>query len=111
MRVFLHQEVSEAVAAELFGRILEEHKYDYSIESQDGNNVVLKHDFLKTYATLNQKGTLVYGVENAPDAAVAASTLQRVQGVLLDETKGLFTQAAAPLAEAPAEEAEAAGTH
>ncbi len=111
MRVFLHQEVSEVAAAELFGKIVEEHKYDYTVESEAGNNVVLKHDFLKTFATLNQKGTLVYGVENAPDAATATSTLQRVQGVLLDEAKGLFTQAAAPLADAPAEEAEAAGTH
>lgn len=75
VKYYLHESAGEGEAAELFEMILEEHLYEYELVSRDGNNVVLKHEFLKTFLSLNQVGRFVYGLEDAPDVQAVAREL------------------------------------
>lgn len=84
MRYFIHEAASEADAADLLEKILEEQQWDYTLVSRDGNKVVLKHDFLKTYFTINQSGVYVFGVEQAPDQAEASQSLEDLAAKLFD---------------------------
>lgn len=84
-RYYLHESASEEEAVSLFESILEEHEWDYTLVSRDGNNVVMKHEFLKTIFTLNQSGAFVFGVDGAADEAGAAAAVDELAAKLFED--------------------------
>ncbi len=84
-KYFLHEAGSEDAAAELFDQIIEEHSYEYSLVSRDGNDAVMKHKFLETYFTLNQSGPYVFGIDGATDEAQANQSLDALAQKLFNE--------------------------
>ena len=88
LRYYLHQARDEAAAAALFDKLLENHLLDYTLVERDGNNVILKHQFLDSFLTLHQTGNLVFGVDVAPDVATAEEALGTLRNVLLHDESG-----------------------
>ena len=84
-KYFLHEAASEEDASELFDQIVEEHSYEYTLVSRDGDHVVMKHDFLETFFTLNQNGRFVFGIDGAPDEAHATKSLDALAAKLSEE--------------------------
>ncbi|MCH7909580.1 MAG: hypothetical protein IIB38_08190 [Candidatus Hydrogenedentes bacterium] len=84
-KYYLHEAGSEQKAIKLFDQIMEEHLYEYTLVSRDGNNAVMKHDFLETYFTLNQKGRYVFGIDGAADEDQAIQALDALAAKLSDE--------------------------
>lgn len=81
-RYFFHEDTSETAAAELFDMILEEQLYEYTLVERNGNRCVLKHEFMKTFMILNQRGPFVYGIDGAPDGDQAATSQEALERVL-----------------------------
>ena len=81
---FVHEAASEDEAIELVDQILEEHQWDYTLVSREGTRAVLQHSFLKTYFAIDHAGTLVYGVDQAPDEQNASQSLETLAGKLFD---------------------------
>lgn len=84
-KYFLHEAASEAEASELFDQIMEEHSYEYTLVSSEGNHAVMKHDFLETFFTLNRNGRFVFGIDGAPDEGQAAKSLDALAETLSEE--------------------------
>ena len=84
-KYFLHEAASEAEATDLFDRIVEEHSYDYTLVSRDGDHAVMKHDFLETFFTLNRNGRFVFGIDGAPDEAHATKSLDALAAKLSED--------------------------
>jgi len=84
MKMFVHEAASEEDAATLIDRILEEHQWDYSVVEQDNTRTVLKHDFLETFFVIDRRGTLVYGVDHAPDHERAIGSLDEFAAEVFD---------------------------
>lgn len=92
-RYYIHEAAATADAAALFEQILEEHLYDYTLVSREGNNALLKHEFLKTYFTLNQQDRFVFGIDGPATEDDAAAALNALREIIASE-----------VGEAPAEE-------
>jgi len=87
-RYFVHTAADEAAAADLLTKLIENNKYDYVVVIDGEEGVLMKHAFLETYMTLSRRGRHVFGVENAPDDAVAAACRDKLAGVLHGEAEG-----------------------
>ncbi len=81
-RYFIHEAASAEEAAKLLGQILEEHQWDYTVVSKEGNRAVLQHNFLKTYFSIEQRDSFVYGIDQAPDTTDAAQSLEALAAKL-----------------------------
>ena len=72
MQFYVHAAEDEITAQALFSELLAAHtEWDYAVVDQQAAGAVLKHKFLETYLTLHQRGTLIFGVEYAPNAEAA----------------------------------------
>ncbi len=79
---FVHEAASEEEAIKLIDQILQEHQWDYTLVSREGTRAVLQHDFLKNYFSIDHTGTLVYGVDQAPNEQDASQTLETLAAKL-----------------------------
>jgi hypothetical protein len=82
---FVHDAASEEEAVKLIDQILEEHAWDYTLVSREGTRAVMQHNFLKNYFSIDHSGTLVYGVDQAPDEQDASQSLETLAAKLFDE--------------------------
>ena len=85
VKYFIHESEDPESAKTLFDQILEEHLYEFSLVEREDTDVFLKHEFLKSFATLNHSGKWVYGLEGAPTEELARHTLSAFQEILLDD--------------------------
>jgi len=86
LKYFLHEEPGESAASSLFGQIMEEHEFEYDIISQEESDVMMKHDFLKTFNTMNKLGSFVYGVEGAKTQDEAEAALNKLKSLISERT-------------------------
>ncbi len=84
---FVHEASSDEEAQELFDQILEEHLYEYGMVSQADDSVLLTHEYLKTFFSLNRMGSVVYGIDGAKTGVEAADALGAFQEILLGEAE------------------------
>lgn len=89
-RFFVHEADSEEAAAGLFEEILEEHLFDLSLVTREGNDVILQHDFLKNFSTLNQNGNYVFGIDGADSRESAVQSLASFQEILLEHAQKVY---------------------
>lgn len=94
VKYFIHESENAETARALFDQILEEHLYEFSLVEQEGADVFLKHEFLKSFATLNQSGKWVYGLEGVPTEELARQTLSAFQEILLDDAAATLDESA-----------------
>jgi len=92
VKYFIHESEDAEAARSLFDQILEEHLYEFSLVEQEGTDVFLKHEFLKSFATLNQSGKWVYGLEGVPTEELARQTLSAFQEILLGDAVPAFDE-------------------
>ncbi len=81
-KYYLHDAGSEDAAKELFGKIAEEFAFENTEVSRDAQDAVYKHDFLKTFLSVNYTGQYVFGVEGAPTEDVLAEKLASLRDAL-----------------------------
>ena len=81
-KMFIHLAESPDAAKALFDLIVEEHQWDYEVVDQTDTDALYRHEFLKTFNTVNHVGSYVYGVEGMPDQDAAAQKLTMLRGVL-----------------------------
>ncbi len=84
-RAFLHTAASEDEARILFQALLEEQSYDYEVLQQSPARAILKHNFLATIHSLEQRGRYLFGVDNAPDSGSARTAHGKLRQALADE--------------------------
>jgi len=82
---YVHQAESPDAAKALFDKLLENHRYDYEVLQGTEHDVLLRHRFLDTFMTLNRRGGLVFGVDNAPEQGELQESLDTLLGALPDE--------------------------
>jgi hypothetical protein len=82
LKYFLHQEADGPGADALFGLIMEEHEFEYEILDQQASDVLMKHEFLKTFNTMNKTGSFVYGVEGAATQEEAEAAAQKLKTLI-----------------------------
>jgi hypothetical protein len=82
LKYFLHQELDDESADSLFGSIMEEHEFEFDVVSQDDSDVLMRHDFLKTFNTMNKTGSFVYGVEGAATQEEAEAAAQKLKTLI-----------------------------
>lgn len=81
-RYYLHEEAPEEAATALYKKLLENNLYDFDSVQQTDTSAVLKHKYLKTLTSLHHQGTLVFGVEGAPDQAALDLHEKKLQEAL-----------------------------
>ncbi len=81
---FVHEAANADDASKLIGQILEEHQWDYTVVSKEGSRVVLQHNFLKNYFSIEARDAFVFGVDQAPDTAEASQSLEALAAKLFD---------------------------
>jgi hypothetical protein len=79
---FVHEAASADEAAKLITQIAEEHQYDYTVVSHEGNRIIFQHNFLKTYFSIEQREAFVFGVDHAPDTGEATQSLEALAAKL-----------------------------
>ena len=84
-RFFLHEAASDEEAASLFDLIMEEHSYEYTVLTQGDTHAVMKHDFLKTFFTLNRNGRFVFGIDGAADEGQVSKSLDALAARISEE--------------------------
>jgi hypothetical protein len=82
---FVHEAASGDEATKLLAQILEEHQWDYTLVSREGNRAVLQHNFLKTYFSIEQRDAFVFGVDQAPDTEEASKSLEALAAKLFEK--------------------------
>jgi hypothetical protein len=83
-RYFIHESGDVAAAAELYRRLLEEQKWEHAVVKEDGERVILKHEFLGTFFALSRVNNLLMGIEVAATSDAARRHLDRLEGVVND---------------------------
>jgi hypothetical protein len=86
-RYFVHEATSAVTARELYERLLEEQKNEYSVVEESSAGAMLAHEFLKTIFAIRIRGEVVYGIEGAADRDVATAALGRLEEGLSREGK------------------------
>ena len=79
---YLHEAASEEEAQALFDQLLENHRYDYEVLEVSRGEALLQHQFLETFMSLNRRGTLVFGIDNAPDQDALGASLDTLTEAL-----------------------------
>ena len=77
-RAFVHAAKSPEEASRLFANLVEEQQYDYQTVSQSPTQVVLHHDFLKSYFVIELHGRYLIGADGLKDAGQATSALAKL---------------------------------
>ncbi len=67
LRYYLHEEATETAAKTLFQKLLENNLYDFDSVKQNDTHAILQHKYLKTFTSLHVQGTLLFGIEGAPN--------------------------------------------
>lgn len=75
-RIFVHRASSSEVAMQLFGKILEEQRYEYEIIEQSDHQVILWHEYLRNYFAMGRHEQFIFGIENVSDKDRIASILK-----------------------------------
>jgi hypothetical protein len=81
-RYFIHEGVDSDSAEALFGKLLEEQKWEYAVAEEEGSRVILEHEFLKTFFALGRWENFLVGVEGAASGDVARRQLARLEEVV-----------------------------
>ncbi|MEM7254568.1 MAG: hypothetical protein AAF493_24390, partial [Pseudomonadota bacterium] len=63
-RVFLHLAVDDAGAKAIHDALVEEQRYEYADVDTESGDIILRHEFLKTYFSLAVSGRYLFGVDN-----------------------------------------------
>lgn len=87
-RYFMHLDVDDAAASALFAKLIENNKFDYAVVMEGEDFVLMKHAYLETFLALSRRGPYVFGVENAPDEAMARACNEKLAGVLDGAAEG-----------------------
>ena len=69
----------------LFEALLTRAQGDYAMVEQTDFDVVLQHNYLKTFLTVNYRGNFVFGIDDAPDKEALAGPLRKLRGVLIND--------------------------
>jgi hypothetical protein len=83
-RYFAHQSSSEEDARVLYDRLVEENLFDNALVTQSDQAVVMKHNFLNTFLSLNLEKGYVFGIENAPSEEVLNRSLKLLREGLFE---------------------------
>lgn len=84
-RYYIHDAGSEAEAKALFDQLMSAHTdWDYAAVFQGESGALLKHNYIEAYLSLEWRGSLVYGVEHAPDPDSARDATEKLAGALND---------------------------
>jgi hypothetical protein len=86
-RYFVHEAADPEAARQLFGRLLEEQKNEYSSVAENEQGALLEHEFLKTVFGIRVRGAIVYGVDGAAGREAAEAALGRLEEGLSRESK------------------------
>ncbi|MCH9675139.1 MAG: hypothetical protein K0U93_27095 [Gammaproteobacteria bacterium] len=81
-RAFVHRAPGAEQARALFAQLVEEQSFDFETVSASDDNVVLRHQFLKSLFGLSVMGQFLVGVENAKTQAQVATVMARWPEVL-----------------------------
>jgi hypothetical protein len=79
VRAFLHAGADPEAARRLLALLVAEQRHEHRAVEQDDQGALLQHDVLETWFALRLHGSVVYGVEGAPDRAGAEALLGRLQ--------------------------------
>ena len=82
LQYFVHQDASSDGANELFGLIMEEHEFEYEVLNQADSDVMMRHEFLKTFNTMNKSGAYVFGVEGAATQDEAQAAINKLKSLI-----------------------------
>lgn len=83
-RYFYHESASEEDAKTLVGLLVENLLFDYNEVSRSDTGVVLKHQFLDEYFTVQMQGAAVYGIDAAPGEDALDLALQRLEAAFFN---------------------------
>jgi hypothetical protein len=84
-RYFVHQANDAATADALYKRLVEEQKWEFSVDDESDRHILLRHEYLGTFFGLGRSGPFIFGVDAAPDREVALRSLGRLKGTVGDE--------------------------
>lgn len=77
-RVFFHEAPAADQAQSTFSQLVDEQSYEYQVVSRSDDRAILRHEYLGTVFAVARQGTVLAGVEGAPDAPIAEKQLARV---------------------------------
>ena len=84
-RLFIHIADSAADAQALMSALLAEHSYEYDRLESDDSYRLFRHRYLGSFFAIEQRDNYVFGIEESPDTAVIAASLERISGNLDDD--------------------------
>lgn len=84
-RLFIHVADTAAEAEDLIAALVTEHSHEYDQLESDGTYKLFRHRYLGSYFAIAQRGNYVYGVENSPNSAALAASLERISEHLGDD--------------------------
>jgi len=85
LRYYMHESADDAVAGELYGKLLENHLMDYDQAAEREGGVVLKHKYLDEYLVLEKRGSMIYGLDGAASLDTVDGSLGKLESVLFNE--------------------------
>lgn len=84
-RYFVHQANDAAAAEALYTKLVEEQKWEFSLDEESERQVLLRHEYLGSFFGLGRSGQFIFGVDAAPDRELALRSLGRLKGAVGDE--------------------------
>ncbi len=81
-RYFIHEAKDPTEAASMFGRLVEEQSYEYSVIDQSEDRAVFRHQFLETFFAISVSGNFVYGIDGSSNRQDADSGLRKIRGAI-----------------------------
>ncbi len=82
VRYFIHEAPDSEAASSMFGRLVEEQGYEYSIVEQTENRAVFQHDFLKTFFAVEVSGQFVFGIDGSSGRQAADTGVRKIRGAV-----------------------------
>lgn len=79
-KMFLHEAATPEEARTLLDKLVQNNLFDYEAVEQADGRAVLKHKYLGEYLLLQESGSMVYGIDGAPDLNAAQQQAQQLQG-------------------------------
>jgi hypothetical protein len=98
MSCYIHKAADRGAAADLFEKLRENHRYDYTIAKEEKADLYFKHQVLDSYLTLHRREHFVFGIQKPPSLEAAESALEKLRPVIRKHLS-------APDADAPEEDA------
>ncbi len=84
-RYFIHQADGAAAAAALYDKLVEEQKWEFSVDEEGDRQILLRHEYLGSFFGLCRRGPFIFGVDAAPEREVALLALARLKGAVGNE--------------------------